>query len=714
MKKVLVTLAFAAMTAVVMAVPAKRGQWRTLKLADGTEVRAQLVGDEHGHFWKTAEGQTYQLQAGTSFYQTVDAKTITDKASARRRLVNTKRTKRLASRRVGEVGSYTGKKKGLIILVNYKDESFQSSNNNALYQRIANEEGFSEGKFKGSMCDYFKAQSRGQFELDFDVVGPVTVSKNAAYYGSNDSDGNDLYPATMVGEAVNLAKSYVTDWTQYNWDGDNEVDQVYVVYAGHGEADGGEETTIWPHAWSLSDGPAYGDGNGRVKVADNLYVNNYACGSELNYNNEIEGIGTMCHEFSHCLGYPDFYDTDYSGGQGMCIWDLMDSGSYNGDGYQPAGYTSYERWLAGWLTPIELGSTDLTVENMKSLQSGGESYVMYNPGNSNEFFLLENRQLDGWDASLMGRGLLIIHVDYSESVWASNQPNDDPSHQRCTWIPADKKYDYETYYGSKYYDVDGIEKDPFPYGSNNYFNKQFGTMAKLFNKNTDGTYYLSNSVEDITQNGDGTISFNYVAVNTSTGGGGGTVTPVDADFYESFDQCEGTGGNDGSWSGSIANGKFNADHTGWEANNSYGANQCAKFGNSSNAGSATTPTITLNGTATLSFKAGAWKGKKDGTGLNVSVTGGTIDKSSFEMVQGEFNDYSATVTGYGEVTITFAAEKGRFFLDEVILKSSSTTGIEKVESRETRDNTFYTLSGQRVEKPTKGLYIINGKKVVIK
>ena len=114
----------------------------------------------------------------------------------------------------------------------------------------------------------------------------------------------------------------------------------------------------------------------------------------------------MCHEFSHCLGYPDFYDTGYSGGQGMCDWDLMDSGSYNGDGYQPAGYTSYERWFAGWETPITLEAEDVSVTNMKSLQSGGESYIIYNKKNREEYFLLENRQSDGWDESLYGAGLL--------------------------------------------------------------------------------------------------------------------------------------------------------------------------------------------------------------------------------------------------------------------------------------------------------------------
>lgn len=500
------------------AVPAKRGVWRTLQLADGTEVRVQLVGDEHGHYWLAADGTAYARQGG-KFFKKVDAQQIAKRAKARRQQVNAKRLQRLKSRRASGVGSYTGTKRGIIILVNFQDLTFKSGNNKALYEKIANQANYKEGDFKGSMADYFKAQSRNQFELDFDVVGPVTVSHDYAYYGKNDSKDNDTLPGTMVCEAVKLAKDLVSDWKQYDWDGDGYVDQVYLIYAGKGEADAGVEDlpdAIWPHAYSLSGAKYYGDGEGRVTVGTRLYVDTYACGSELNGSGKICGIGTMCHEFSHCLGYPDFYDIDYSGGQGMGGYDLMDSGSYNDDGYQPAGYTSYERWVVGWEEPIALEGQDVAITNMKSLQNGGESYIIYNKGNQNEYFLLENRQFDGWDASLSYNGLLILHCDFDEQVWWSNQPNDDPDHQRMTVVPADGKYTYTIYEGVKYYD----DAPLFPYESVNAFNRSFKIKrndtvaeraAKFFTKNTDGTYWLDSSIENITQNSDGSISFNFVA-----------------------------------------------------------------------------------------------------------------------------------------------------------------------------------------------------------
>ena len=699
-------------TMAVMAIPAKRGLWKTLTLSNGTEVRAQLVGDEHGHFWRAVDGQAYVEETGTAYYKVADAKQIAAKAKARRQQLNAKRVQRHT---FGHPTTITGKKKAIMILVNFNDKVYQEGHDNALFQKIANQENYNEGKFKGSMADYFKAQSRGKFELDFDVVGPVTVSKEASYYGKNNSRGDDMYPEEMVQEAVTLAKDQVSDWTPYDWDNDGFVDQVYVVYAGKGEADGGGSNTIWPHAWEL--------GSDAVTVGTNLKVDSYACGPELDgTTGDITGIGVMCHEYSHCLGYPDFYDIDYSGGQGMGEWDLMDAGSYNGDSYQPAGYTSYERWFAGWEQPIELKAEDVAVTNMKSLQNGGEFYIIYNDKNADEYYLLENRQFEGWDESLPYAGLLILHCDYDGSIWEENGPNDEPSHQRMTVVPADGEYKSYIYDGDTYY----YPAEPFPFKGINAFNKDFKTKdtqakkaAQFFTKTSNGTYWMNGSVEAITQNADGTIAFNYVA--QYAGGGDDPVTPTgDYLFYESFNKCEGTGGSDDSWSGNIAKGEFNPDYDGWTAggDKAYGAYQCAKFGTSDVNGSATTPTISLSGEAKLTFRAGAWNSaNKDSEKLSLSVSGGTISPKSFTMTKGEFTEFEATVTGNGAITVTFETEKGRFFLDDVVVVNPNATAINDVTRHAMPDaqrSTVYDLQGRRVMNPTRGLYIVNGKKVILK
>ena len=498
-KRIALALFMTLLVSAANAVPAKPGQKRQLTLTDGTTVSAQLVGDEHGHYWLTDNGQAYQEINGNNVFQLIDKQAFDQKARERRQKSNSQRAKRLPGRQnIGTYGDYTGEKKGLVILVSFSNVSFKSENDNARFQDITNKPNYNSGSFKGSVYDYFYAQSEGKFKLTFDVVGPVQMSKAQSYYGSNDYMGNDKHPAEMVIEALKKIDDDV-NFADYDWNNDGKVDQVFIIYAGKGEADGGGANTIWPHAWYLSEAVMYGDGTG-AQTMDGVTIDTYACGSELNASGSIDGIGTMCHEFSHCLGYPDFYDTDYSGGQGMGDWDLMDGGCYNGNGYRPAGYTSYERWVAGWSEPIELTTTK-KIEGMEALQNGGDSYIIYNKGNRNEYFMLENRQKIAWDTNIPGKGLLIVHVDYDENAWANNQPNDDPSHQRMTWIPADNSYH------------NGTSTDTYPYGSVNAFGPETTPAAKLYNKNEDGTKYLDSSVEDITQNSDGTISFMFRGIS---------------------------------------------------------------------------------------------------------------------------------------------------------------------------------------------------------
>ena len=718
MKKALITLSLMMLTAVAMAVPARKNVTRTIRLADGTELKAQLVGDEHGHYWLGSDGQAY-AEDGSNFRQ-IDGEAVMKRARERRNALNTSRVKRLPSNNARRAAAYSGTKKGIIILVNFSDKKFASGHEAKLYNRIANEEGLSMEPFYGSMRDYFKDQSQGQFVLDFDVVGPVTVSKKQSYYGKNDSEGNDMYAGEMVCEAVKLAANLTDNWAQYDWDGDGYVDQVYVVYAGNGEADGGGSNTIWPHAYMLSEAKLYGDGTGAVSVGGKK-VDTYACGPELDaYYEDISGIGVMCHEFSHCLGYPDFYDTDYSGGKGMYCWDLMDQGSYNAGGYQPAGYTSYERWVAGWMEPIKLEDENVSVSNMKGLQKGGESYIIYNKRNRNEYYLLENREQTAWDAALPGSGLLIIHVDYSASAWENNTPNDDPSHQRMTWVTADNRLQTEIYDGQEYYTDAGLKTDPYPYGSNNKFNKDSKPAASLFSNNSNGTKYLDSSVEHIKRNNDGTISFDFVAQYTSGSSQGGGEDPVTPDventfFYESFNNCAGKGGNDDDWSSSVASSSFLPDNSGWIYTAGYGGYQCARFGSSKKSGMVSTPTFDITGDTQLSFNAAAWG--NDGTTLTIEVLGDAIiSPSTFEMKSSEWTSFKANLSGSGSIRLTFTPSK-RFFLDEVLVApAEQSTGIATFSAHSTATGRIYTLDGRYLgtdlRQLQRGLYIINGRKVV--
>ena len=150
----------------------------------------------------------------------------------------------------------------------------------------------------------------------------------------------------------------------------------------------------------------------------------------------------------------------------------------------------------------------------------------------------------------------------------------------------------------------------------------------------------------------------------------------------------------------------------------YGANKCARFGTSAVNGEATTPQFQLNGETKLTFKAGAWDASKDATTLSLSVKNGSVEPSKLTIGKGFFTTYEATVTGNGWVTITFASQKGRFFLDEVAVIDPTTTGIFENEAlrmkNEESATAVFDLQGRRVTQPTKGLYIVNGRNVLIK
>lgn len=144
-------------------------------------------------------------------------------------------------------------------------------------------------------------------------------------------------------------------------------------------------------------------------------------------------------------------------------------------------------------------------------------------------------------------------------------------------------------------------------------------------------------------------------------------------FYESFDKNDGTGGNDGKWSGSIASNDIQYDVTGWTCEYEKGANKCAKFGTSSKKGTATTPALTdLEGDAILTFKAGAWNVTDEKTTLNISITNGSLGTTSVTLKKGEFTEYTINITGADATSkITFEASEdknNRFFLDEVKVK----------------------------------------------
>ena len=501
--KLLLTLAawmFA--SAAVLAVPAKRVT-KTVRLDNGTTVELTLRGDEHFSFYTDASGNPYK-KTMKGKYERLTTKEVdslwTLRKSERMQLSQTASSTRrnMPIRRAGTPSPVTtGNQKGLVILMEFQDVKFVTQNPKAVFNRFFNEEGYNDYNNAGSVKDYFLRQSYGKLNITFDVVGPYSTSKNMAYYRAATENKHDVRPAHMVAEAIDAARSDV-NFANYDWDGDGEVDQVFVVYAGYNQAQGADSTTIWPHEWTL-------EADGLTRTYNGKTIRTYGCSSELMgdgvYNTGIlDGIGTACHEFSHCLGLPDMYDTS-TNNFGMGDWDVMCSGSYNDNNtsHTPAGYTSYERMFAGWLTPTEI-KTMTRINDMKPLATDAEAYILYNEKNRNEYYLLENRQPVGFDRGLPGHGLLIVHVDYDEGAWTSNAVNTISTWQRMTIIPADNQL-YPT--------NSNMAGDPWPGTTGNTALTNFTSpAATLYSNNVDGTKFMSKNIDNITENtSNHTVSF---------------------------------------------------------------------------------------------------------------------------------------------------------------------------------------------------------------
>lgn len=499
------------------AVPAKKLQ-KVITLANGTQVSVELRGDEYLSWWEGTDGTAYRTTAtDENVFEAFDLEAQKPAAAARRarteqgrvaRLARVKNSLKGADDKMRGLGgdhiTYKGVKKGLVVLVDFKNKKFADGHDLEYYKNVINGKDFSDEEegYVGSVRDYFLAQSNGQFELDFDVVGPVTMSKNYGYYGNDGAYQKDEKVYEMIKEACDGIQDKV-NLKDYDWDGDGEADQVFFLYAGLGQASGGTASTIWPHESELRYWPC------GVLSYPTGKINTYACANELQPETQgssryiSAGIGTICHEFSHCLGFADMYDTTGGGGYGMSVFDVMDQGSYNGNGFVPCNYTAFERIYAGWVEPIEL-DVPATVKDMKSVSDYGRPFIMYNYKNTNEYFLMENRQNTGWDEGLYGsNGLLIVHVNYVPSRWANNSVNSSAEKiQCCTVVNADGSRENTQYslQGDLYpYEVKGVTM-------NDEFTDESEPAAKLYTKNSDNSYALGIPITQIKRS-KGSVSF---------------------------------------------------------------------------------------------------------------------------------------------------------------------------------------------------------------
>ncbi len=312
-------------------------------------------------------------------------------------------------------------KHGLVILAQFANLSFRHTRED--FEALLTKNGYSKNNAAGCAKEYFDAQFGGAVDFEFFVSDIVTLSQDLAYYGGNTSSAegveSDKAPEDMVMEACRLADPKV-DFSLYDDDGDGEVDNVFVFFAGGDEAEGAGDDCIWSHAWYIKDGA------GHNLVLDGKTVNRYACTSEMTRYRDasgkivqrLAGIGSFCHEYSHTFGLPDMYDTDYesSGGLSDALWgstSLMDGGNYNSLGSVPPCFNAIEREILGLSEPEVIERSG--VYTLEPVSNGGRCYRI-DTEEDDEYYLLECRSETGWDAYIGGKGLLVYHIDRTKRV----------------------------------------------------------------------------------------------------------------------------------------------------------------------------------------------------------------------------------------------------------------------------------------------------------
>ncbi|MBR3407423.1 MAG: M6 family metalloprotease domain-containing protein [Paludibacteraceae bacterium] len=440
MKRIFLSLVVMTMSVALMAVPARRG-WQTRTQADGTTIEVQTIGDEFYHYTINREGK--QVREVNGMYQVVGEAPTVEVAKARH-------AKGVARRQRKEIGvTPNTAPKGVVILVNFSNKSMQSGHTLATFDELCNSLNCTVNAGYPSAGQYFADQSNGTYRPQFDVFGPVTLSRNVAYYGTDGSEeGDDQHATDAVIEGCRLANEQFTiNWADYDSDNDGYVDFVYVIYAGKGQADGGTSETIWPHNWEVSSARSYGYCTytaSECKLGGKT-IENYAMSSEMS-GNSLGGIGTLCHEFGHVMGLPDFYDTqygtNYNNNLTPCDWDVMDGGAYNGDGHCPPNYSPWEKEFFGWATTINPGNEG---QNLTLYANGTQNYQPYQITSNGNYvgpttaglrYYIENRQAVGWDAPLTGHGMLLWKVTFNASKWTNNEPNNTANNPYYTVVSA--------------------------------------------------------------------------------------------------------------------------------------------------------------------------------------------------------------------------------------------------------------------------------------
>ena len=517
MKKILLSIAFALMGIASGFAAKAHTALTTITQSDGSQLTIRLHGDEHFSWYSTAD-DVLLVQVGSNYYvaQVEEDGTLKatpqlahnagERGTVEEQVINNQNKEKFLNLLNAEpqalakpIGTVTpayfphkGSPKALVILVEFQDVKFKTSDPVATFTHYlkgakgevapeANNAYVTKGMVNyGSVSQYFNDMSKGQFTPQFDIVGPVTVSNNSAYYGGNFGNSTDTNFAKMIAEACKGVSTKV-NFADYDQNNDGYVDLVYIIYAGYSESfSGNSSDCLWPKSGTNN---FYEPGTNNLLMLDGKQICRYGINNELNATPSdwidgkplLNGIGLFCHEFSHTMGLPDLYptvETSRVDNQNPEYWDLMDGGEYTYNGYFPTPYSPWEMDVMGWTTPIELGDEAKQV-SLNSYASDRTAYKIN--GENNEYLLIQNIQTDGWwggiTKAFKTTGMLVWRIDYPYDVVSlGNRLNNEIGKPNVMIVPADgyviSEYNVTDDDESKAKYKASLKADPFP-GANN-------------------------------------------------------------------------------------------------------------------------------------------------------------------------------------------------------------------------------------------------------
>ena len=394
-----------------------------MRQPDGYIIKCRIMGDEFLHWIESEDGYTLlydenhfltlaitdddgNLVASKLVYRNENDRDIPIKTQMRRvgkharfsasQQEEVASSRMLAAQRrriVKPTSPVVGERKFLVVMMEFPDKPFKHTQ--AEFFALMNEEGYTTDGNQGSVRDFYRENSFGQLDLVSDVAGIYQAKHDMAYYGNN-TNGNAQ--ALAIEAMAAAAADY--DLKDYDSDGDGYIDGLHIIFSGYGEEAGGGTDCIWSHECTTT---------GVFCTYDGVKMNAYSCSPELRGSSGtgMSYIGVICHEIGHALGTPDFYDTNYAtGGQYGATgnWDVMGSGSWNGNGACPAHFNPYTKIYDYQWSGVQNGNRAVCA-TLNAKTKG--DFIRIDTQQDGEYFLLEYRQKTGFDSRIPGHGLMI-------------------------------------------------------------------------------------------------------------------------------------------------------------------------------------------------------------------------------------------------------------------------------------------------------------------